>query len=60
MAKNRNQSMTSKSGSADVLTELGVYIVLPPEKVSECIAKIGIGFIDIDDLKNNFTFFLDI
>ena len=57
MAKDRNQSMTSKSGSADVLTELGVNIVLPPERVSECIAKIGIGFIDIHDFKNNLTFF---
>ena len=51
MAKHGNQSMTSNSGSTDVLTELGVNIVLPPEKVSECIAKIGIGFIDIHDLK---------
>ena len=52
--------MTSNSGSTDVLTELGVNIVLLPEKVSECIAKIGIGFIDIHDLKNNRTLFLDI
>jgi len=52
--------MTSNSGSTDVLTELGVNIVLPLEKVSECIAKIGIGFIDIHDLKNNRTLFLDI
>jgi anthranilate phosphoribosyltransferase len=36
--------MTSKSGSADVLTALGVDITLPPEKVSECIKTIGIGF----------------
>lgn len=52
--------MTSKSGSADVLTELGVYIALPLEKLSECIAKIVIGFIDIHDLKNNLTLFLGI
>jgi hypothetical protein len=44
VAKHGNRSMTSKSGSADVLTELGVDITLPPEKVSECIAEIGIGF----------------
>ena len=36
--------MTSKSGSADVLTALGVDITLPPEKVSKCIQDIGIGF----------------
>ena len=44
VAKHGNRSMTSKSGSADVLTELGVDITLPPGKVSECIAEIGIGF----------------
>lgn len=44
VAKHGNRSMTSKSGSADVLTALGVDITLPPEIVSECIEKIGIGF----------------
>ena len=44
VAKHGNRSMTSKSGSADVLTALGVDITLPPEKVSECIQNIGIGF----------------
>ena len=44
VAKHGNRSMTSKSGSADVLTALEVDITLPPEKVSECIEKIGLGF----------------
>ena len=44
VAKHGNRSMTSKSGSADVITALGVDITLPPEKVSECIEKIGLGF----------------
>ena len=44
VAKHGNRSMTSKSGSADVLTALGVDITLPPETVSTCIEKIGIGF----------------
>ena len=44
VAKHGNRSMTSKSGSADVLTALGVDITLPPETVSKCIEKIGIGF----------------
>ncbi len=44
VAKHGNRSMTSKSGSADVLTALGVDITLPPKKVSECIHDIGIGF----------------
>ena len=45
IAKHGNRSMTSKSGSADVLTALGVNINLPPEKCAECIEEIGIGFI---------------
>ena len=44
VAKHGNYSITSKSGSADVLKELGVSIDLPPEKVSESIEKVGIGF----------------
>ena len=44
VAKHGNRSMTSKSGSADVLTALEVDITLPPEKVYECIHDIGIGF----------------
>jgi anthranilate phosphoribosyltransferase len=44
VAKHGNRSMTSKSGSADVLTALGVDITMPPDKVSECIQNIGIGF----------------
>ena len=44
VAKHGNRSMTSKSGSADVLTALGIDITLPPEKVSKCIEEIGLGF----------------
>ena len=44
VAKHGNRSMTSKSGSADVLTALGIDITLSPEKVSKCIDEIGIGF----------------
>ncbi|MFQ6055499.1 MAG: anthranilate phosphoribosyltransferase [Methanosarcinales archaeon] len=44
VAKHGNFSITSKSGSADVLKELGVSIDLEPSKVKECIEKIGIGF----------------
>jgi len=44
VAKHGNRSMTSKSGSADVLTALGIDITLSPEKVSKCIFEIGIGF----------------
>ena len=44
VAKHGNRSMTSKSGSADVLESLGVNISLSPSKVSKCIEKFGLGF----------------
>jgi len=44
VAKHGNRSVSSKSGSADVLESLGVNINLEPQKVKECIDKIGIGF----------------
>jgi anthranilate phosphoribosyltransferase len=44
VAKHGNYSITSQSGSADVLKALGVTIDLPPEKVEESIEKTGIGF----------------
>ncbi len=44
VAKHGNRSMSSKCGSADLLEALGVKIDLPPQKVKECIEKIGFGF----------------
>ncbi len=45
IAKHGNRSMTSKSGSADLLEALGVNIDLSPDQVAECIAETGIGFL---------------
>lgn len=45
VAKHGNRSMTSKSGSADLLEALGVNIGLTPEQVGECIHEVGIGFL---------------
>lgn len=45
VAKHGNRKITSQCGSADVLEALGVNINVPPEKVKECIEKIGIGFL---------------
>ncbi len=45
VAKHGNRSMTSKSGSADVISALGVDIAMPPEKMAECVDKIGVGFL---------------
>ncbi|MDR4462519.1 MAG: anthranilate phosphoribosyltransferase [Nitrospirales bacterium] len=45
VAKHGNRSVSSQSGSADVLAALGVHIELSPEKVADCINEIGIGFL---------------
>jgi len=45
IAKHGNKAISGKSGSADVLSELGVNISLKPEQVKRCIEDIGIGFL---------------
>lgn len=45
VAKHGNRSVSSLSGSADVLGALGVKVDAPKERVEQCIAKIGIGFL---------------
>ena len=44
VAKHGNRSVSSKSGSADVLEALGVKLTLNPAQVAECIEATGIGF----------------
>ena len=44
ISKHGNRSVSSKSGSADVLESLGVNIQLTPEQIAQCIARTGIGF----------------
>ncbi len=44
VAKHGNRSISSKSGSADVLETAGVNLELSPEQVAECVNEIGIGF----------------
>ncbi|MHC9085666.1 anthranilate phosphoribosyltransferase [Luteimonas sp. RIT-PG2_3] len=44
VAKHGNRSVSSKSGSADVLEALGASIELQPEQVARSIAACGIGF----------------
>lgn len=44
VAKHGNRSITSKSGSADLLESLGVNINAAPQITEKCINEIGIGF----------------
>jgi len=44
VAKHGNRSVSSSSGSADVLEALGVNLQLTPAQVADCVDQIGIGF----------------
>jgi anthranilate phosphoribosyltransferase len=44
VAKHGNRSLSSKSGAAEALAELGVNIDIDPKKISDCLQKAGIGF----------------
>jgi anthranilate phosphoribosyltransferase len=44
VAKHGNRSVSSKSGSADVLEALGANIMLTPPQVAACIEETGVGF----------------
>jgi anthranilate phosphoribosyltransferase len=44
VAKHGGRSVSSKSGSADVLEALGADIMLSPVAVAQCIAETGVGF----------------
>ena len=44
VAKHGNRSISSKSGSADVLETAGVNLEISAEQVAECVNEIGVGF----------------
>jgi anthranilate phosphoribosyltransferase len=44
VAKHGNRSISSKSGSADVLEAAGVQLDITPGHVSRCLEEVGIGF----------------
>ncbi len=44
VAKHGNRSISSKSGSADVLETAGVNLEISPQQVAECVNEIGVGF----------------
>jgi anthranilate phosphoribosyltransferase len=44
VSKHGGRSVSSKSGSADVMESLGININLAPESISRCISEVGVGF----------------
>jgi anthranilate phosphoribosyltransferase len=44
VSKHGGRSVSSKSGSADVLESLGININLSPQAIARCIATVGVGF----------------
>jgi anthranilate phosphoribosyltransferase len=45
VAKHGNRAISSRSGSADVLEQLGVDVEAPPDRVGRCIDEVGVGFL---------------
>jgi anthranilate phosphoribosyltransferase len=45
VAKHGNRSVSSSSGSADVLEAAGVRLDLSPQQVASCIERVGVGFL---------------
>ena len=44
VAKHGNRSVSSKSGSADLLEAAGVNLDIDPEQVAKCVNEVGVGF----------------
>jgi anthranilate phosphoribosyltransferase len=44
VAKHGNRNLSSKSGAADALTEMGLNVMVGPDVVEKCLAQAGIGF----------------
>lgn len=44
VAKHGNRNLSSKSGAADVLSELGLNVMVGPDMVERCLTEAGIGF----------------
>ena len=44
VAKHGNRNLSSKSGAADALTELGLNVMVGAEVVERCLSEAGIGF----------------
>src|SRR6218665_1057588 len=44
VSKHGGRSVSSKSGSADVMESLGININLKPEAIAQCVVETGVGF----------------
>ncbi|MCU0900918.1 MAG: anthranilate phosphoribosyltransferase [Cypionkella sp.] len=44
VAKHGNRNLSSKSGAADALTEMGLNVMVGPDVVERCLREAGIGF----------------
>jgi anthranilate phosphoribosyltransferase len=44
VAKHGNRNLSSKSGAADALTEMGLNVMVGPDVVEKCLTEAGIGF----------------
>ena len=44
VAKHGNRNLSSKSGAADALTEMGLNVMIAADKVERCLREAGIGF----------------
>ena len=44
VSKHGGRSVSSKSGSADVLEQLGINISLTPQQIADCVGQVGLGF----------------
>jgi anthranilate phosphoribosyltransferase len=56
VAKHGSKSVSSKCGSSDVLTALGVNINIPPEEIENCLYEVGIAFLFAPKLKSSLPY----
>ena len=56
VAKHGSKSVSSKCGSSDVLTALGVNINIPAEEMEKCLYEVGIAFLFAPTLKTSLPY----